>query len=120
MVIENTDSIGDANMFQAVAAMIAAYNRTKVPITEIRTFENVAIFRNKNGSYVITYPLDNFLWIKRTEGKAKRLINLLPAEEKKELWISGKFSDLASTNMNKLGWIVNDQAFKNLDLKNPY
>ena len=120
MVIENTDSIGDANMFQAVAAMIAAYNRTKVPITEIRTFENVAIFRNKNGSYVITYPLDNFLWIKRTEGKAKRLINLLPAGEKKELWISGKFSDLASSNMNKLGWILKDQAFKNLDLKNPY
>jgi len=67
-----TRSLDDANMYQAVAAMIAAYNKTQVTISEISTIDNVILFRNEKGSYVLTYPIDNFFWTQQTAKKNTR------------------------------------------------
>ena len=115
-----TRSNNDANVNQVVAAMIAGYNQKKSPITEVRTFENVALFRNKRGSIVVTYPVDNFYWTKRTAAKTIKVTNALPSGAKKELWISGKFSELASRNLKKLGWEVHAHSLLRLDVGNPY
>ena len=120
LVSMKTRSIDDANMHQAVAAMIAGYNRTQSPITEVRTFENIVIFRNKKGSYVITYPMDNFFWTKRTAAKTIKVSAALPSGVKKELWISGNFSKLASHKLKELGWVLKGQSLKNLNVGNPY
>jgi len=52
--------------------MIAAYNKTQVPITEVHTVENVLLFRNEKGSYVLTYPIDNFFWTKQAAEKNEK------------------------------------------------
>ena len=113
-------TIDDANMNQAVAAMIAAYNRTKSPITEMVLFENVVMCRNKKGAYVLTYPIDNFYWTKNTAAKTKKVTAAIPSNGKKELWISGKFSELASRKLKELGWEIYDRSLEKLNLGNPY
>jgi len=115
-----THSYDDANVNQAVAAMIAGYNQKKSPITEVRPFENVIIFQNEKGSYVVTYPVDNFPWTKQTAAKTKKVSEALPSGAKKELWISGGFSEVASRNLKKLGWDVYGHSFERLDVGNPY
>jgi hypothetical protein len=115
-----TRSNNDANVNQVVAAMIAGYNQKKYPIAEVGTFENVVIFRNKRGSIVVTYPVDNFYWTKRTAAKTIKLTDALQSGAKKELWISGKFSELASRNLKKLGWEVHAHSLLRLDVGNPY
>ena len=115
-----TRSYDDANVNQVVAAMIAGYNRKKSPITEVRTFENVVMFRNKKGDYVVAYPVDNFPWTKQTAAKTKKVTAALGSGEKKELWISGGFSEVASRNLKDLGWEVHGHSFKRLDIGYPY
>ena len=107
-------------MNQAVVAMIAAYNKTKSPITEMVLFENVVMCRNKKGAYVLTYPIDNFYWTKRTAAKTKKVTAAIPSNGKKELWISGKFSKLAAQNLKELGWEIYDRSLEKLNLGNPY
>lgn len=115
-----THSYNDANVNQVVAAMIAGYNQKSSPITEVRTFENVAMFRNAKGSIVVTYPVDNFYWTQRTSAKTIKVTNALPSGAKKELWISGKFSELASRNLEKLGWEIHAHSLLRLDVGDPY
>jgi hypothetical protein len=115
-----TRSYNDANVNQVVAAMIAGYNQKKSPITEARTFENVALFQNEKGSFVVAYPVDNFYWTTRTEAKTKKVTAAIPSGAKKELWISGGFSELASRNLKKLGWEVHGHSLHRLDVGNPY
>ena len=115
-----THSYDDANVNQVVAAMIAGYNQKISPITEVRTFENVAMFRNEKGSYVVAYPVDNFPWTKKTVAKTKKVSVALPSGAKKELWISGGFSEMASRNLKILGWGVHSHSFERLDVGNPY
>ena len=119
LVTTKTKSLEDANMYQAVAAMIAAYNETQVSITEVRAFENVAIFRNEKGSYVLAYPIDNFIWTEQTEAKTRKVRANLKGE-KKELWISGGFSDVAAKNLKVLGWELHGQSLGKLKMENPY
>ncbi|MEE9168340.1 MAG: hypothetical protein V3U73_01170, partial [bacterium] len=95
-VAEHAITTADANMYQAVAAMIAGYNRHKTPITKIGSHDNVIIFKNAEGSYVLTYPADNFFWTKRIANKVKGVVSAIPSGAKKELWISGRFSDLSA------------------------
>ncbi len=119
-VAKHTLSTTDANMYQAVAAMIAGYNRHKTPITKIGSHDNVIMFRNTEGSYVLTYPADNFFWTKRIANKVKGVVSAIPSGAKKELWISGRFSDLSAKNLKRLGWVINDQALIKLEVGNPY
>jgi len=120
LVSTHTRSLDDANMYQAVAAMIAAYNKTQVPITEVHTIEKVLLFRNEKGSYVLTYPIDNFFWTKQAAEKTKKVLRLLPSKARKELWISGTFSDLAAKNLHALGWVLHDRSMGTLKMGNPY
>jgi hypothetical protein len=115
-----TRSYNDANVNQVAAAMIAGYNRKQSPITEVRTFENVALFRNEKGAYVVAYPVDNFYWTTRTEAKTKKVTAAMPSDGKKELWISGGFSELASRNLKQLGWELHGHSFERLDIGYPY
>ena len=120
LVSIKTRSLDDANMYQAVAAMIAAYNKTQVPITEVRTVENVVLFRNEKGSYVLTYPIDNFFWTKQAAEKTQKVVGRFPSKASMELWILGKFSDLAVKNLNELGWVLHDRSMGKLKMGNPY
>ncbi len=120
LVSIKTRSLDDANMYQAVAVMIAAYNKTQVPITEVHTVENVLLFRSEKGSYVLTYPIDNFFWTKQAAEKTKKVLRLLPSKAGKELWISGTFSDLAVKKLNELGWVLHDRSMGKLKMGNPY
>jgi hypothetical protein len=115
-----TRSYNDANVNQVVAAMIAGYNQKKSPITEIRTFENVVMFKNEKGAYVVAYPVDNFPWTKQTAAKTKKVTAALGSGAKKELWISGGFSELASRNLKDLGWEVHGHSFERLDMGSPF
>jgi hypothetical protein len=115
-----TRSYNDANVNQVAAAMIAGYNRKKSPIIEVRTFENVAMFRNEKGAYVVTYPVDNFFWTNRTAAKTKKVTAAIPSNVKKELWISGGFSEVAARNLKTLGWEVHSHSLHRLDVVNPY
>jgi hypothetical protein len=115
-----TRSYDDANVNQVVAAMIAGYNRKKSPITEVRTFENVVMFKNEKGAYVVAYPVDNFPWTKQTAAKTKKVTAALGSGAKKELWISGGFSEVASRNLKDLGWEVHGHSFERLDIGYPY
>jgi hypothetical protein len=115
-----TRSYDDANVNQAVAAMIAGYNQKKSPITEVRTFENVMMFRNKKGDYVVAYPVDNFPWTKQTAAKTKKVTAAIPSNGKKELWISGGFSEVAARNLKKMGWELHSHSLHRLDVGNPY
>ena len=117
---QRTHSYDDANVNQAVAAMISGYNQKKSPITEVRTFENVVMFRNAKGSYVVTYPIDNFPWTKQTSTKTKKVTAAIPSGAKKELWISGGYSEITSRNLKILGWEVHGHSFHRLDTGNPY
>ena len=120
LVSIKTRSLDDANMYQAVAAMIAAYNKTQVPITEVRTVENLVLFRNEKGSYVLTYPIDNFFWTKQAAKKMQKVVGRFSWKARKELWISGKFSDLAVKKLNELGWVLHDRSMGKLAMGNPY
>lgn len=120
IVSRKTRSIDDANMYQAAVAMIAAYNRTQLPVSNLGTFEKIMMFRNNKGAYVITFPIDNFLWTKRSAEKTMQLTKKIPAKAKKELWISGHYSDLAVQKLKELGWVIYDQAFSKLGTGNPY
>ena len=100
--------------------MIAAYNKTQVPITEVRTVENVVLFRNEKGSYVLTYPIDNFFWTKQTAEKTQKVFRRFPSKASKELWILGKFSDLAVKKLDELGWVLHDRSMGKLKMGNPY
>ncbi len=120
LVSTRTLSLDDANMYQAVAAMIAAYNKTQVPITEVRIVENLVLFQNGKGSSVLTYPVDKFSWTQLTAKKMEQVLGRLSWKVKKELWISGEFSDLAVKNLNELGWVLHDRSMGKLKMGNPY
>jgi len=120
LISHKTRSLDDANMYQAVAAMIAAYNESQVPITEIATTGKIVMFRNNKGSYVITYPIDNFFWTEETAKKTQKVLGKFRSKKNKELWISGKFSDLSVKSLNNLGWVLHDNAFEKLKMKSPY
>ena len=120
LVSTHTRTLDDANMYQAVAAMIAAYNKTQVPITDVRAVGNVLLFRNEKGSSVLTYPIDNFFWTKHTAEKTKKVLGRLSSKDRKELWISGTFSDLAAKKLHELGWVLHDQSMAKLKMVNPY
>jgi len=100
--------------------MIAAYNESQVPITEIATTGKIVMFRNNKGSYVITYPIDNFFWTEETAKKTQKVLGKFRSKKNKELWISGKFSDLSVKSLNNLGWVLHDNAFEKLKMKSPY
>jgi len=107
-------------MYQAVAAMIAAYNIKKIQIAQIGSLKDCVIFKTVKGSYVLIYPIDNYFWTKKIATKTKALTNAMPSGAKKELWISGRFSELSSKNLVHLKWAINDQALTLLDVGNPY
>ena len=115
-----TRSLDDANMYQAVTAMVAAYDKTQSTVSEISTIDNVVLFRNEKGSTVLTYPIDNFFWTLHTAKKTQQVLEEFSLKDKKELWISGSFSELAVKNLNELGWVLHDQSMEKLKLENPY
>lgn len=120
VISKHARTADDAYMYQAAAAMIAGYNRKIAPIMNIGAHERVVMFKNEKGDYVLTYPIDNFFWTEQTAGKTRTVTEKLPTDGKKELWISGRFSELASQNLQKLGWVMRDRALEKLEVGNPY
>lgn len=108
----NTRTVEDAFIFQVIAEMLAAYNKEKASIAEIRLVQNVVTFRDTNGVVGVTYPADNLYWTRRTAALAKNVAESVPDATRKEMWITGSVTPMSASNMEQMGWTVRTNSFR--------
>jgi hypothetical protein len=106
-------------LFSRLAQLLAAYNKSRSPVTEIvETQRRLPLARARNGSALLAVPVDYLNWTAVTEQGAQAFFAVAgkqSADKKIEIWVEGQVSDRARQGLTKLGWTVHDRAFAQLE-----
>jgi hypothetical protein len=98
---------------QRQARMYAAYNANVKPIAEFITIGQISAARTQDGNIVFTVPLDHLLWtqgVASLVGKETQEIALMKEVREKHLLLSGTASKQARQLLEKMGWMVQENA----------
>lgn len=104
------------------AMLILSYHETIEPVIEIITVENgllpIGITTSKKG--VMFAPLDQFLWTEEMATAMARLATLIDAHgitKESLIWVGGRVSDQALSQLSASGWVESTEALKGLEAK---
>lgn len=117
MIALQTDLREVAAYRERQAAMYAGYHLRVAPLASFLPVRGASALaaETRNGSVVLVAPIDYLAWTAPI-GRAFIAENVNPALEnkKKELWISGQFSEKARTELEALGWTLVENAERQL------
>jgi hypothetical protein len=96
-----------------MAQMMGDYHRNVESVQEIHDTVGILTLRRKNGGRVLLAPVDYVFWTERLAGKVNRMEQVLAKDASvtsKELWIAGRFDDVAKNEFEGRGWKVIENA----------
>lgn len=106
----------EALAYVRLSEMLAAYHHGVNPISEIiETQRRIPIARTGKGKSVLMAPVDYVPWSKPAEEAARELLK--SGGQGNELWLEGRASKLARSQLENLGWKVIEDAYGKLDDK---
>ncbi len=98
-------------------SLLAAYHSKRNPIMRVEQTDRVPLSVAKNGAVLVAVAVDYLTWSENT-AQAASYFNSLVNERKLgspvELWAEGRVSPRATSELEKLGWRVNERAFDQL------
>ncbi len=102
---------------QRQAQMYEAFNRKVEPVQTFVQLGQVTAGRTASGKLVFNAPLDYMLWTKGMANFVSTVTQEVSLQDVKErhLWVTGTFSQLARTSLEKMGWKLHDKADSLLD-----
>ena len=95
------------------AQMYAGYDRNIGRIDSFVTIGEFSTARTKDGKIVFNVPLDYLLWthgMSRAVSIITQRVNSLKGIKEKHIWITGGMSPLARSNIEKMGWTIQERA----------
>lgn len=97
---------------QRQAQMYESFNRSVEPIQSFVQLGQVSAGRTASGKLVFCTPLDYLLWTKGIANFASAVTQEVSLQDVKErhLFVTGSFSPLARTSLEKMGWKLHDKA----------
>lgn len=97
---------------QRQAQMYEGFARTVEPLESFVQLGQVSAARTHKGNLVFCAPLDHMLWTKAMANFVSAVTQEVSAQGIKErhLWVTGTFSPMARTNLEKMGWKLRDKA----------
>lgn len=99
---------------QRQAQMYEGFARTVEPLESFVQLGQVSAARTHKGALVFCAPLDHLLWTKAMSNFVGAVTQEVSAQGIKErhLWVTGTFSPMARTSLEKMGWKLHDKAEK--------
>ncbi len=97
-----------AKIITESALLTAGYHRHISPLKRLAPIARLARAEKKDGTIVVVLPSDHIIWSE----KVARVTGSLVEEAKRskrtglELWVSGDFSKMARSQLEKMGWKV--------------
>ncbi len=101
-----------AKIITESAVMTAGYHKHISPLKRLAPIARLARAEKKDGTVVLALPADHIIWSE----KVASLTGSLMENEKItkgpgfEVWVSGDFSKMARTKLEKMGWKVNTKV----------
>ena len=105
---------------QRQAEMMAAYHLKVSPVARMIRLGEMAGLQKKDGTLVLTFPIDHVAWLKvvrdRTVTLSRNITQNIPNLTGKELWLGGTVTPVARQNLEAQGWVVKENVSKKLTL----
>ncbi len=114
-----TDNPDIAYFRQRQAQMYASYDQSVEPIESFVTVGTVTTAKTRSGKIVFNVPLDYMLWTKGLSALAASVDSEVARMEGisgKEIVVTGSMSPLARESIEKMGWVVVENAENKLSL----
>ena len=90
----------DANYFQRLAQILAAYHKTKTPLSSIRIENDRICAMDSNGTLVVPLSCDYAIWTEHAAGRVEAFSQLAQSRGGEikglALWVDGKVSERAT------------------------
>jgi len=107
----------EAYFYTRMAELLALYHSTRNPIVRIEDTDRIPLGVAKDGAVLALTPLDYLSWSENT-AQAARYLNGIVTERKlgnpTTVWVEGRVSSRAKSELAKLGWQISDRAFDKL------
>jgi hypothetical protein len=109
----NAQNASEARIFVRIAETLGTYHKKQSPITQIFDSSIVPVALSDTGVLVFAAPIDYLLWTESASVAVTDFtdeVQKIPGVKNREIWVSGRISDLAQTGMKALGWSTFDQS----------
>jgi hypothetical protein len=102
----------DAFLYQRIAQMMTGYSRSVARITELGVVNGLPITATANRDLILFWPADELIWTPRSEQTAEAVGQIVDGlkPNRKELWISGRASEVMRRELAARGWILHENA----------
>ena len=110
------DDEDDAFVYQRIAQMMAGYSSKVERIAQLGVIDNLPVAATDSRKVLVFFPADKVIWTERSEERADVIDSIVESlqPDKKELWISGRFSALTKRELAARGWGLSEDARGNL------
>lgn len=98
-----------ARIITETAILTAGYHSHVEPVQKLIPLARLTMATTPSGKRIILLPTDHLIWSAKV-AEAVRPLSSDKANDKYELWTTGTFSALATSNFNKMGWVTHDRA----------
>ncbi|MBM9515177.1 hypothetical protein [Desulfogranum marinum] len=96
-----------ARVITTLAVMSAGYHQQIAPLKRISPLARITKATTTKGETVVVLPTDHIIWSENVAGIARSLTEKSDSKEtKKQLWVLGDFSPVASANLQEMGWTL--------------
>ena len=96
-----------ARVITTIAVMSAGYHQQIAPLKRISPLARITKATTSKGEVVVVLPTDHVIWSENVAGIARALTEKSDSKEtKKQLWVLGDFSPIASANLQEMGWTL--------------
>lgn len=96
-----------ARVITTLAVMSAGYHQQIAPLKRISPLARITKATTTKGEIVVVLPTDHMIWSENVAGIARSLTEKSDSKEtKKQLWVLGDFSPVASANLQEMGWTL--------------
>jgi hypothetical protein len=107
LVARKASAEDDARFFRRSAEVLACAAKQAGPLDALEARENLFAARARSGVYVVPVAVDLLIWAPNVD---KFSATTVPDAKSREVWLSGRASDQARTELTARGWVVKDRA----------
>lgn len=107
------ESEHEAFFHQRNAELLRGYHRNVEPLKAIHVVNTLPVGQTQSDKLALCLTIDHLAWTQETAASLRGVEAALPASfepSMKELWLTGKASDLSLSNLTAQAWIVRPKA----------
>ncbi|HKR80863.1 MAG TPA: hypothetical protein VJR69_14235 [Nitrospira sp.] len=115
----NALSEDEALFYQQAAELLRAYNEQVLPIAEITILGRIALGRSKERTLFFPAPVDEAIWMQKTEALFDRLAKTLRPKKEQlrvDLWVTGRVSPRVRQELLNRGIVARENMAQELAL----